>query len=500
MATDGGSTKLFGIDKHLGDMGDHPRFRVLSDEKLERIHEAIAEILETIGVKITATNARQMMADAGCPVEDDVVHIPRQLLEDSIGSAPSKFTIYNRDGEEALHMGSQDVYTHTGYTPLEFFDVDTGERRDYTLDDFRLVSRVADALPNIDIIGQPGVCRPTEEDPLEVINQLEVEAMLTNTSKPLHLVVASGEVLEDCLEMAEAVAVANGARALSEKPFVVPYLNPISPLLYNDDVTDKLLISVDWGVPVLCGPMTMAGGTSPVTLAGSIAQTMGEVLTGLVMSQVRRQGAPFIMEANPATLDLRTGIPNRCPEWILMINACREMGQYYGVPIQVGSTGFGNRGIQDAEMGWDQMLGALTTMLSGGDGGMGIGAGPSLEVGILADELVGMLKAMMRGVEVNDETLALDVVRDVGPGGGTFLGHPHTWMHFREHWQPTLLYRGRYEDWAAAGSTEVSDLAKEKIQRIKATHQPKPLPEEAKVKIASVIERARARAAEAAAT
>jgi trimethylamine--corrinoid protein Co-methyltransferase len=140
------------------------------------------------------------------------------------------------------------------------------------------------------------------------------------------------------------------------------------------------------------------------------------------------------------------------------------------------------------------MMGALTVMLSGGNAGMGVGAGSSLETCVLADELTGMLKAFAQGVPVDDDNLAIDAIRDVGPGGGTFLGHPHTWMHFREHWQPSLLYRGRYEDWEAAGSKTVGDLTREKLQHIRRTHVPKPVPEAAKKRIAAIIERARGRA------
>ena len=498
MATDPSkSTDRFGIKQHVGDMGDHPRYRVLSDEKLHRLHEASVEILETIGHQVHSPEVREMMGDAGCEVDGHLVKLPRQLLEDSIDSAPKRFTVYNRDGEEAVQIGGPDAYTSTGYTSLEFFDVDTGERRDYTLDDFRLVARVADALPNVDMVGQPGSCRPTAESPLEVIHHLEVEAMLTSTSKPLQVLVANGQVLADCFEMAEAIAVANGAKSLAERPFVIPYLQPISPLVYNEETTDKLLVSADWGVPVLCGPLTMAGGTSPVTLAGTIAQANAETLFGLVIFQIRRKGAPYILMPLAATIDMQIGDMVRGPESALVRTAGRELGQYYGLPVQSGIVSFDNRGVLDAEVGWEGMLGGLTTMLSGGSLGMVIGAGPSLEVPVLADELIGMLRSMMKGVEVDEDNLALDVIRDVGPGGGTFLGHPHTWMHFREHWQPTLLYRGRYEDWEAAGSKEVRDLVKEKLRHIRTTHQPNPVPEAAKPKIAAIIERARSRAAEA---
>lgn len=485
--------RTYGIEQNLGDMGDHPQFRVLSDGKLERLHEATLEVLGTIGVKVARQEAIDMLSEAGCEVDCDIVKLPRPLIEDAIASAPKRITIYNREGEEALHLGSKAAYTMTGYTDLDFFDVDTGERRPYCLDDFRLVSRIADALPNVDAIGQPGVVRPSTENPLEVINHLEVEAMMTNTSKPLHLLVASGEILNDCFEMAEAIVLANGFKSLAEKPFVMPMLNPVSPLIFNEETIDKLLLSVDWGVPVICGPMPLAGGTSPMTPAGTIVQNNAESLAGLVIAHVRRKGAPYVMITFTATIDMRTGMVCGGPEATLMQIGAIELGHYYGIPICGSWIGGGSRGLLDGQTGWFQMLGGLTGMLSGANAGMGVGSGYSLEACVMADELVGMLKNMMKGVPVDEETLAVEVIREIGPGGGMFLDHPHTYKHFREFWQPTLITRLEYEDWEAGGSKSMEDLVKERLQDIICNHKPKPIPDEAKKKIGRIIERARAR-------
>ena len=483
----------YDIDRNLGDLGDHPRLRVLNDTKLKRLHQATLEVLETIGIKMTRPETRAMMAAAGCTVDGQIVKMPPQLVEDAIAAAPKQITIYNREGEEALHLGGPAVYTMTGYTDLDFFDVETGERRPYSLDDFRLAAHVADALPNVDAVGQPGVVRPTAENPLAVINHLEVEAMLAHTSKPLHLLVASAEILNDCFEMAEAVAVANGARCLAEKPFVMPMLNPISPLMYADETIDKLLLTVDWGLPVICGPMPMAGGTSPATLAGTIVQNTAESLAGLVISQVRRRGAPYVMITFAVTLDMQTGDYASGPETALLNLGILELGHYYGLPICGSWIGSGYRGVLDAETGWKQMLGGLGGLLAAGNAGMGVGLGPSAEACVLADELVGMLKVMMQGVPVDDETLALDVIRQIGPGGGMFLDSDHTLRHFREYWQPGLMNRKSYAEWAAAGRPTIQDLAREKVRHILRTHRPKPIPAAAQQKIAAIIARARAR-------
>ncbi len=478
-----------------GNVSDRPLLRVLTDEKIERIHEATLEILETVGVKVSRASAREMMADAGCSVDDDIVKVPRKLVEDSLASAPKRVTVYNREGEEALYLGSDAGYTNTGYTPLEFFDIDTGERRDYTLDDFRLVARVADALPNVDVIGQPGVVRPTAENPLEVINHLEFEAMLTNTSKPLYALVADGPILSDCYDMAEAVAVANGAKDLGERPFVLPMLNPISPLVYHDDTIDKLIVSVDRGAPVICGPMPISGGTAPATMAGTIALSNAESLFGLVMSQVRRKGAPYVMITFAATMDMQTGDVAFGPEVALLHGACLEMGHHYGVPISGGWAAGGFRGTLDSESGLYQMMGAMLTALSGGNAGIGVGGGSSIEACVLSDEVIGMMSGLVKGVAVDDDSLAVDVIRDIGPGGGTFLGHPHTFRHFKDYWRPTLIPRQSYEDWEADGKKTAMDRVQTRLREIMSTHQPKPIPESAKPKIAEIIQRARERVA-----
>ena len=331
-----------------------------------------------------------------------------------------------------------------------------------------------------------------------MINHLEFEIMMTYSSKPLHALVADAVILKDCLEMAEAVAVANGAKSLSEKPFVMAFLNCISPLIYNDDTIEKLLLSVDMGIPFICGPAPLAGGTSPVTMAGTIVQNNAERLAGLVIAQVRKKGAPVVMSGTGAVLDMMSGESVYSPQRVLMAAGALELGHYYGVPVQSGSvqgnSGQCAKGILDAEMGWQQMLSGMNVALLRGNAGASVGAGQSLETCVLADEIVGILKAtVMQGIKVDDDSLAVDAICEIGPGGGTFLGHPHTYMHFGEQWRPGLIPWQRHREWVETGSKTTMDHIKERVDHILSTHQPKPLPEAVKPKIAEIIDRARAR-------
>ncbi len=186
-----------GTGPYSGDAGEEPYFRVLSDRKLERIHEGTVEVLETIGIQVEGAEAIEMMGDAGCDVEGDIVKTPRSLIEDALSTAPKKFTVYNREGDPALHLGTPRCYARSGGTTLEFFDIDTQERKLFTLEQARLGITVADALPNVDMVGQNGVVGPGPDMPLEVVNHLEFDIMLNHTTKPLWVLVADGPILED---------------------------------------------------------------------------------------------------------------------------------------------------------------------------------------------------------------------------------------------------------------------------------------------------------------
>ncbi|MFQ5874901.1 MAG: trimethylamine methyltransferase family protein, partial [Dehalococcoidia bacterium] len=224
-----------------GEPDDAPRFRLLSDEKLRRIHEASLEVLEDVGVKITTEAALRLLVDGGCTITDEnVVRIPRRVVEEAIESAPKRVVVYNREGAEALFLEGRNTHFGLGITGIHFRDLESGERRDATLEDVGLACRVADALPNLDLIATPLVVKATQEMPRKVVKQSEFEAMLSNTTKPLMLLVDYVPILHDVLEMAAAVA--GGAEALRERPFVLPYFNSVSPLIYNTDTLDNLLL------------------------------------------------------------------------------------------------------------------------------------------------------------------------------------------------------------------------------------------------------------------
>ncbi len=482
---------VFDLDANVGELGDAPRFRLLSDEKLARLHQASLRILGEVGVKVTIPEAIELLEGAGCPVEGDVVRIPGAVVEEAIASAPDRIVVYDRTGREALLLGGKNVHFGLGITGINFLDPETGEERDFTLDDFAVCCRVADALPNTDLIGTPGVLRPTPEMPQEICNQYEFAAMVTSTTKPLTVLVENGDVLRDVFAMAAAAA--GGEAALRERPFIIPYLNCVSPLVYNAETLDKLLLSAEWGIPVLCIPSGQCGATGPVTLAGSIALFNAETLAGLVVHQLKRPGAPFITGSDPAIMDMKTAnIAYASPEASLLLMGAAELAHYYGLPV-TGLSISSESKRPDQQMTLEQAIGAYGCLLSGVNlmpymGFLESGLIFSLETLVMADEIVGLLRRIFRGVPVDDDTLALDVIRSVGIGGH-FLGEAHTLTRFRsEHWQPTVLTRETHHAWETRGSKVMGDRVKEKLREIIATHEPEPLPGEVEAQIYRLID------------
>ncbi|MEE9261944.1 MAG: trimethylamine methyltransferase family protein, partial [Dehalococcoidia bacterium] len=422
----------------------------------------------------------------------DIVKIPRRVVEDAIESAPKRIVIYDREGRESLLLEGKNTYFGMGITGLHFRDLESGERRDATLGDIGLACRVGDALPNLDLIATPLVVKATPEIPHKVVKQREFEAMLSNTTKPLMLLVDYVPILRDVLEMATVVA--GGADALRERPFVLPYFNSVSPLGYNTDTLDNLLLLAEWGIPVICSPAPMAGATGPVTLAGTVVTANAEALGGLVICQLKRPGAPFITGSEAAIMYMRTAnIAFGAPEQGILMMAAIEMAHYYGLPVVGLGCATDSIGL-DQQTALEQMMGAYSCALAGVHlvpfiGFLETGLTFSPEAAIMGDEIIGMLKRIMRGVPVDDDTLALDTIKSVGPGGN-FLNTEHTLRHYkREQWQPTLLCRTTFSSWVEGGSKLMGERVKEKLAEIIRSHQVKPLPNDVKAQISNIIER-----------
>jgi len=471
------------------------QFRVLSESQLEELHLATLEVLRRTGVDVLVDEALELFKKAGAKVDGTRVRIPPHLVEWAIRTAPSRVVVCTRDGKPAMYLEDSKSYYGTGSDTHNIVDPYTGERRRTVKADIGNVAKVCDYLPNIDFV----MCMGIAHDVTESISDLHhFEAMVNNTKKPLVFTAWNLDNLKDIVEMAEVVA--GGPEALRYNPFIVVYLEPASPLQLIREPTEKLLYMAQKGLPSVWTPGQVGGGTSPVTLAGSLVQGNAEALSGLVLAQLKQEGAPIIYGGCTLLMDMATGVAAySAPEFMLSVAAWADLAHYYGLPV------WGYAGCSDSKT-FDQqaaLTGAMHTLmaaLSGQNlihdvGYIESGMTTSFEQIVSNNEVIGMVKRIMEGIEISEETLALDVIDKVGPGGH-FLGEDHTLRHFRENWFPELIDRERYDRWAERGKKTLGQRANEKVREILETHVPEPLPEEIKGKLAAIIERAEKRASE----
>jgi len=468
------------------------RFTYLSDADKAAIYEAALEICATIGMRVLHPEARELLAAAGAtlgsaggagsatgasrPAAPDLVTIPRELVEQALASAPSAIEVYDREGRPAMSLGGRNTYFGNGSAVTNVYDLETGERRPATLDDGARAARLCDALPNVDFV--MAHAHPGELDPHVALLE-SFRVMVVNTAKPL-VVVAEG--LAD-LEVMWRIAcvLRGGAKELRAKPYFTLYGEPTSPLLHPRDSLAKLLFCADHSIPVIYSTAPLAGGTAPITVAGHVAQGTAESLFGLVVHQLRRPGSPFLFGIGPAVLDMTTmQSAYNAPEYLMGYAAAIEMARWLDLP-NWGYAGTSDSQVVDAQAGMEAAEAALLSLAMGSNlnhdlGYLDYGMNASLELIVIVDEYLALNRRLFAGVEVSPETLALDAIRAVGPGGD-FLATKHTARHVRSaQWRPTIINRQPYSRWLAEGGLDLREQARRKALKLLATHHPAPLP------------------------
>jgi trimethylamine--corrinoid protein Co-methyltransferase len=448
-----------------------PSYRILNPGQIDRIHAATLELLETVGVNVRLPAAREMMAAAGCTVrQDGTVFIPEQLVTDAIQSAPSSVIIYNQLGEKALQLEDRRIHFGPGTDLINFYDLETGLIRKSTLKDVHTAVRLADALPEIDFIASYAI--PTDS-PSNLMYLDAFKAQLEYSTKPIFFTAAGLEDIRLVREM--AVAVVGGRDNLRRKPFLIHYCEPSSPLTHTAGEVEKLLFCADHHIPVTYTPGMMSGATGPVTLAGALALGNAEALSGLVMHQLRSKGAPIISGIGVAVMDMaRATCIYGCPEYRLVLSACADLYHHYQIPVW-GTAGVTDSNCLDLQAGMEWGDSLLLNAMAGvnlihdvGYMGQGLIGHPAALV--VCDEIISYTRRIIRGFELDDDHLDLDVIRQVG-AGGSFLSARQTVRMFRsEHWYPSLCNRDSVGTWSKNGGRDMADLAVEKARDILRNH------------------------------
>ncbi len=452
-----------------------PRLSVISDGQIEQIHQATLELLERTGVQITHPRALELLDGAGAQVDGNRVRIPAWMVEDAIRQAPNRVVLGNRNGERKVFLEGDKYWFGPSLDCIDYLDPLTDERSRFTSDHCRITATVADALPNYSWVMTIGMA---DDAPADIADRVIARQVFTYTEKPLVFCCKDTNSVRDIYEM--ALLIAGDAERFSRAPTIVHYSEPISPLLYYDPAVEKILFCAEKGIPLINFPATQGGSTAPATFAGEIVQGSAESLSGLVLAQLVRPGAPFIYGAFATVMDMRTTIFSYgAPEMSLMVAALAQMAQYYKLPF-FGTAGCSDAKFPDAQAAAEVAFSCLSSALVGAnlvhDAGSWLDHGSLASPGlmVLVNEILHMVKQFMGGVPVNDETLALDMMDRVGPGGH-YLYEDHTLKHFRGVWYSDLFDRSVHEMWLSAGAKRFDQRLREKTEEAM-QHQPAPLP------------------------
>jgi len=462
---------------------------ILSEAEVRQIHTATLEVIESVGVRFPSQKALDILEAHGAQVnrQSMVARIPGQTVESYLAKAPPTYTLAALDPALNLPLDGNHSYLGTDGCGVEILDAFNGERRRTTKQDLLDVARVADYLEGIAFHWVPisaQDCPPHSRSlhELEAVWQVSRKHVQTET-------IVNEPEMRAAIEMAAALV--GGRKALKERPVLSIMQCTISPLAHDGGSLEAGLVAAEAGLPV--GFMTMAscGSTGPVTLAGNLVVGNAEVLSALVLMQMAHPGCPVYYAAAQTATDMRTGAyTGGGPEDYLFGAATNVLADYYRVPLSMGAFATGAK-VPDWQAGVDNSLSAFMAVSTLSD--MLLGAGLlhgsrilSYEMLVMDTEIWSLMHAMFQGIEVNQETLALDAIRAVGPTG-SFLSQRHTRQHMRERWTPALMDRRPYEAWEAQpdGSRQ---WARQKAQQILKEHHPEPLEPRLQAELRKIIE------------
>ena len=464
-----------------------PVLRLLTEEQKRRIHEGSLELLERTGSDFHSQEAIHLLESAGARVVDARrVKIPSHVVEKALRMAPKRVMLTSRYSERVMPLWGDNIFYGPGSETPFTLDPYTGQRRLAVKADVANTARVVDALPNIDFCMSFALASDVAKKCEDVHH---FEAMVLNTAKPLLFTSWDLDGIRAIYDI--CCAAAGSAKTFEANPFVLHYVEPISPLVSPKDSLDKLIFSAQRGIPVMYVPAPSAGGTAPVTLAGAFVLSNAENLIGLIISQAAKAGAPFVYGGGPGILDPSTGIfPYGAPEVIISRAVRTEMAHYYGFPC-FSTGGCTDAKTLDQQAAFEAGMSLLLSSLAGANlmhdvGYMESGYTSSLDLLVMADEMISVIKRILKGVTVSSEHLALDLLDSVGPGGN-FLANAHTAKYFREEFHISKLFdRKSHAAWMAAGGKTFGDKSNEKLRNLLETHTPKQLSESAVEEIKSI--------------
>ncbi len=443
-----------------------PRLTMLTEEQIQEAHRNVLKVLSETGVRVDSPEILALLErKLGLKSADRRIKFPPEVVEEAIKSAPKTFDVYDRRGEFKFKMGDDRLRFGVGVTAL-FYQNPVDETLSlFTRKNFQDLVQLGSSLKHYDVISTVGIPRDVPEVLTDLYGSLE---HIANTTKPLVLLVSDENKFPAVLKMFETL---HGD--LGDKPFIIPYFNPVSPLVMNAGTVDKMKITIERGLPLIFSNYSMAGASAPMTPAGILTLLMAELLAGLVISQTIKKGAPILLGMLPVYFDMRTVTNFYDPQSILISVACSEMMKYYGIPhcsTSGSGTGWG-MDLISADTYW---MNTLALLLSHGHLAPFIGdsltsksIAPTTVVHV--HEIIDQALRLHDGFQLDDANSVVDEIAKVGPGGN-FLSQPSTKRNYKNGYYVSPLYpHYSMEKWQEIGSPTARQVLREKTQDLLAS-------------------------------
>ena len=456
-------------------------FRMLEKRDLESMHWGTLDVLENSGIKVFSNECLKLLDEAGCTVnlKDSSAKIPGNLVEESIRRAKKNITLNARNPKYDVVLDGRRIYCTTDGNGTSVMDFETGKRRMSTTKDMQMVGKVANALDSAHIFWP---CISCQDVPDYIRHVTDLKVALMSIEK--HVQVETTSHRREAKWLVElGKALAGGEKELRRKPIFSSMHCPFSPLQLDGGSTEGALLLARAGVPISFYGMPQAGITAPVTIAGSIIVNNAEVLAGLTMAQHAAPGSPFMYGTGGAAFDMRTMTwAGGGPERALISAGAGELAHYYGFSILCGGIVTSAK-LPGPQACYEKMSSGLPQFYAGCDMVAGLGLLDdvtmlSYEQMAIDDEMARIMARLVQGVMVDDDHLAVDLIKKVGPGG-SYLSERHTmqWLN-REHFLTGITDRRTGEAWEADGRKSVVDRAREKISKILKEHEVAPVPKD----------------------
>lgn len=456
-------------------------YKPLKEVDVKRIHEASLEVLERTGIEVMPSEARAIFQKAGAKIDSERnrVYIPRRMVEDALASARNEVTLFGRDPRHNIHLGGARVYMGTGGTAIKILDLETQHVRETILADVAKIGRLVDALDNIHFYLRACLAGDVPHEHLDINSYY---ACIANTTKHVTGNCFTVQSARDVIEMASMIA--GSLETLRAKPFISFITSwAVSPLRFAAETVEVLAEVVRQELPVFLSSAPQSGATSPAALAGTLVLINAEELSGITYCQLVKPGTPVILGYVPSVSDLRTGnFSGGSAEFGLMNAAVAQLGQFYNLPVY-NSSGLTDSKIPDAQSGYEKGITGLAAALAGSNyihhaaGLLESMLTVAYEQFVIDDDINGSIMRAVRGIEVNDETLSVDLIDQVARGEGHYLGTKQSLELMRtEYFYPHSSDRSGRGEWERAGAMDMRERARFKAREILNTHRPTPIP------------------------